>query len=531
MNISKTPNFLDKSTLFALGLIFISWFMWERHVRTKYPAPETPPAQQQASLIPATQEVKNTKEEHKRQSKPYHKEKTLTFEDDKWNLVISSRGLGVKKILLKNFYDRDKEQVLFESLADKSFFGMRVNNNEDLNFRFKKVSQNKIEARARVNKTRIKVDITIKDYFLVYDLSIKGPALSNLSLQTSSIPIKGASGFIQGLLSGADRALSLFTIDSKQEEERIYYVSESPESLKVSNLEAMGLGAQYFGQAFFNNADLFPSFNFKGDDTLWQGNINYEFPRVGKVSSLKYKIFFGPKSIEALNSVNPSLSSWINYGFFRPLCKFILIFLQLAFDFTSNWGLSIIILTFFVRLLLFPLNLVAYRSMKVMRVIQPQMKEIRERLKKDSKKMNAEILSLMKREKASPFGGILPIFVQFPIFFALYRVLSESFELYQSPFAFWIQDLSTKDPYFILPILMGGAMYLQQKITPTNMEPAQEKIMRFLPIIFTLFMINLPSGLTLYIFISTLFGLTQQYYFTKTIEKPKTQKVEKLIKK
>lgn len=153
--------------------------------------------------------------------------------------------------------------------------------------------------------------------------------------------------------------------------------------------------------------------------------------------------------------------------------------------------------------------------MRTMAKIQPQIKSLRERYKDDTQRLNQEMLTLMKENKANPLGGCLPMLLQIPIFFALYQVIGQSIELYKAPFALWIQDLSSKDPFFVLPILMGVTMFIQQKITPNNMDPAQQKVMMFMPIIFCFLMFSLPSGLTLYIFISSVFGILQQVYFTK----------------
>lgn len=153
--------------------------------------------------------------------------------------------------------------------------------------------------------------------------------------------------------------------------------------------------------------------------------------------------------------------------------------------------------------------------MKGMAKIQPQMKELRVKYKDNPQKLNQEVLRLMKEAKANPIGGCLPMLLQIPVFFALYQVLGQSIELYKAPFMLWISDLSLKDPLFVLPILMGITMYAQLKITPTTMEPAQQKVLMFMPFLFTGFMLALPSGLTLYIFISALFGVLQQIYFMK----------------
>jgi YidC/Oxa1 family membrane protein insertase len=184
-------------------------------------------------------------------------------------------------------------------------------------------------------------------------------------------------------------------------------------------------------------------------------------------------------------------------------------------QFTHNWGVAIILLTLVVRLLVLPFNLMSYRSMKKMQMIQPKLKLLRERYKDDPAALNRETMNLMKAEKVNPLGGCLPMFLQMPVFFALYQVLGQSVELYKAPFIFWIQDLSQKDPYYVLPVLLGITLFIQHKITPTTMDPQQAKIMMWMPLIFSLFTLGLPAGLTLYIFISTLFGVIQQQIFMK----------------
>jgi len=166
-----------------------------------------------------------------------------------------------------------------------------------------------------------------------------------------------------------------------------------------------------------------------------------------------------------------------------------------------------------------PFNAYSFKSMKAMQRIQPEMNRIKERYKDkpaDQKlQMNQEIMALMKANKASPLGGCLPTLLQLPPFFALYQVLGQSIELYRQPFIFWIHDLSAADPFYVLPVMMGATMFVQQRITPTPMDPQQAKVMMFMPLIFATFMLQLPSGLTLYIFVSTLFGIIQQYIFLR----------------
>ena len=162
-----------------------------------------------------------------------------------------------------------------------------------------------------------------------------------------------------------------------------------------------------------------------------------------------------------------------------------------------------------------PINIASYKSMKKMQKIQPALKALRERYKDDPQTQQRETMALMKNEKVNPLSGCLPMFLQIPIFFALFRMLGQSIDLYQAPFIFWIHDLSVKDPFYVLPVLVGIVFFVQQKVTPTTMDPAQAKIMQWMPIMFSFFMISLPSGLTLYTFVSTLFGILQQRFFMR----------------
>jgi len=220
-----------------------------------------------------------------------------------------------------------------------------------------------------------------------------------------------------------------------------------------------------------------------------------------------------------LDRVDENLPLVVDYGIFGFLGKPILWLLKFLYSVFGNWGWAIVGLTIVVRSIVMPFNAYSFKSMKAMQRIQPEMNRIKERYKDkpaDQKlQMNQEIMALMKANKASPLGGCLPTLLQLPPFFALYQVLGQSIELYRQPFIFWIHDLSAADPFYVLPVMMGATMFVQQRITPTPMDPQQAKVMMFMPLIFATFMLQLPSGLTLYIFVSTLFGIIQQYIFLR----------------
>ena len=266
-----------------------------------------------------------------------------------------------------------------------------------------------------------------------------------------------------------------------------------------------------------DKSDIAPEarLSYKQGEDFFQADVSYRVSSVNDKMNFAFTSYVGPKSHEILEQADPELGSIIDLGFFSVIGRVLLVILKWFNSFVGNWGVSIVLLTILVRALVLPFNLASYKSMKKMQKIQPQMKAIRERYKDDPQTMQKETMALMKTEKANPIGGCLPMLLQMPIFFALFRTLGQSIDLYQAPFMLWITDLSLKDPFYVLPVLLGITMFVQQKITPTAVDPQQQKIMQFMPIIFSFMMVSLPSGLTLYTFVSTLFGIIQQRIFTR----------------
>jgi YidC/Oxa1 family membrane protein insertase len=229
-------------------------------------------------------------------------------------------------------------------------------------------------------------------------------------------------------------------------------------------------------------------------------------------------IYFGPKQVDILNQVGHSLSSAIDYGFFGFLSIPLVWLLTFFYSVFKNYGVAIILLTVVVRVVLYPFTYKSMKSMKEMQKIQPLMVELREKYKNDKEKLNQEVMRLYQTHKINPLGGCLPLLLQLPVFIALYKALYVAIELRHSPFIFWIKDLSEMDPYYITPIVMGASYFLQQKLTPTSMDPTQQKIMLLMPIIFTVIFLNLPAGLVLYFFVSNLLSIAQQLYMNKFVK-------------
>ena len=242
--------------------------------------------------------------------------------------------------------------------------------------------------------------------------------------------------------------------------------------------------------------------------------------------------YIGPKNYDILKKINPQLTEIIEYGFFTWIAKPVFLLLKYLFSLLGNWGWAIVVTTILIRIVLYPLTYKGMVSMNKLKELSPKIKEIQAKYKGDAQKTNAKMMELYKKHNANPMGGCLPMLLQIPVFFAIYRVLLNAVELKSAVWAFWITDLSLKDPYFVLPILMGATMFWQQRITPTNFtDPMQEKIMKFLPLIFTFFFITFPAGLTLYWFINNLFSIVQQYYVNSISEKQKEAKRKEAHKK
>ncbi len=239
----------------------------------------------------------------------------------------------------------------------------------------------------------------------------------------------------------------------------------------------------------------------------------------GQTGTTGARFYAGPKDQYRLKEISPYLELSVDYGWLWWIAQPLFWLLVNIFDFVGNWGVSIILLTVLIKALFFQLSATSYKSMANMRRVQPQMADIKERYSEDKQKQSQAMMELYKKEKINPLGGCLPILVQMPVFIALYWTLMESVELRQAPFYGWIQDLSAMDPYFILPLLMGGSMWFQQRLNPPPPDPMQAKVMQWMPIVFTFFFLWFPAGLVLYWVSNNLLSIAQQWVITHRIEK------------
>ncbi len=246
------------------------------------------------------------------------------------------------------------------------------------------------------------------------------------------------------------------------------------------------------------------------------GKETFNIANMEGSNELDLKFSFLKKNYDDLASMGDGLKNSVDFGIWSVIALPMLRGLQMFYGLLHNWGLAIIVLTILIRTVMFPLQHSSFKSMKKMQVLQPELKKIKEKYKDDMQKQQQETMALFKKHGANPMGGCLPLFLQMPIFFAFYRMLYNSVELVDAPFFFWINDLSARDPFYVLPVLVGLAMFFNMKLTPqTTMDPAQQKVMKFMPILFSAFLFTLPSGLNLYILVSTIIGMLQQMFVYK----------------
>lgn len=240
--------------------------------------------------------------------------------------------------------------------------------------------------------------------------------------------------------------------------------------------------------------------------------------QAGGEAKMGATLFVGPKIQEYLEAVAPHLELTVDFGWLWFIANPLFWLLDNIHDVLGNWGWSIVVLTLVVKLILFPLSAKAYKSMAKMRKLGPEMQRLKEQYGSDRQKMSQEMMKFYQKEKINPLGGCLPILIQMPVFIALYWMLLESVELRHAPFMLWIDDLSVKDPYFVLPILMGASMFVQQLLNPTPPDPMQAKIMKMLPVIFTFFFLWFPAGLVIYWVVNNIVSILQQWIITRKIE-------------
>jgi YidC/Oxa1 family membrane protein insertase len=543
--------------LLAIGLSFLVLFVWSMFFTEKPPVnqstvPEV--AEKAKAENPAEQQKPAAKEPIQPVEKPIEAPRAteiqhtreIVVETPFYNVLITTRGATLTSYILNEYReaveaDSPKKQLIPEeftggiihtSLLKRSIRGM-----EDAVFTVDGDQNNILvnnEKKSLMMHWTSEEGITVSKIFTFdpksYMIDLK-VALSNngaeriddslvLSLRSPVIEEKGY-GFV------GPSAL----IDDKLEQVKIKKIEDKNEF--SGKIKWIGVEDRYFISSIVPGEEVDGRMQLSLiDETVTNRLVNptFELNR-GASKEFQFYIFMGPKSMELLGSLGHGLDKALNFGFFDIIAKPCLWFMNQIHSVIPNYGIAIILLTIFTKILLWPLGNKSYKSMSEMKKLQPLMTEIREKYKDDKQKMNQELMGLYRTYKVNPMGGCLPMVLQIPVFFALYRMLYQAIELRHAPFFLWINDLSAPDRLFdfgfsipfmeppygipVLTIVMGATMLLQQKMSPPPGDPTQAKMMMLMPLVFTFIFINFSSGLVLYWLVNNILSISQQYYVQK----------------
>ncbi len=337
----------------------------------------------------------------------------------------------------------------------------------------------------------------------------------DVSLGTNFGIVEWGEGFI-GLIGSAS------LVDDKAEKE-----TPDTELERKGSVQWVALQDKYFLSVLMPKQATSALAKKEGDKVVSAG-VRMPAPLAG--TSVALQLYAGPKEYDTLRSLNVGLEDTIDFGWFifgswtvvKSVAKPIFYVLRFIHDYTYNYGLTIILLTLAIKLLFVPLQYKSYKSMKMMQLIQPKVAAVQEKYKDDRDRLNKELIKLYREQKVNPVGGCLPMILQMPVFVALFNILYMTIDLRQAPFMLWVTDLSVQDPYYVLPVIMGATMVIQQKITPTTMDPTQAKIMLVLPVFMTFLFVNFPAGLVLYWLTNNVLTISQQVFTDQFLFRGKT---------
>ena len=344
-----------------------------------------------------------------------------------------------------------------------------------------------------------------------WQANLSGKIVRDRSTDPSAQNSMGMQSFLGMALSSAEKPYEKYDFDD---------MFESPINEQIQG-GWVAFIQHYFLSAWIPDANTTHTYQtrIKGGNYL----MGFISPAIevsaGETKTTSAQLYIGPKIIERLEAIAPNLDLTVDFGWLFWVAGPLFWLLDFFYGLVLNWGLAIILVTVCVKAIFFKLSAASYRSMANMRRVAPKLQALKEQYGDDRQKMSQAMMDLYRKEKINPLGGCLPILVQMPVFIALYWVLMESVQLRHAPFMLWIDDLSVMDPYFVLPILMGASMFIQMQLNPAPPDPMQAKIMKFMPVVMTIFFLWFPSGLVLYWLVNNILSIAQQWVITRQIEK------------
>jgi len=554
---------MEQSRLFiAIGISFLIFFLWSMFFAPQ--PPETPPQavkkDQQVAVAepePARPSIESESEsESVPQAEPVvptgqpqtdRTARNITVDTSLYRMTLSEQGGAVIGMVLKSYRESIDKQSPLKELIHKEIKGGSVlvglsgAAGADLEHAVfsADLKSDTLEVKGESSVVRFKYQTPsglvieksftfVPDSYLIklsvqlfnagdqtYQGSLAVALKNTMATKAARMGFEGPSGYIDG---------SLQQVKAKKIEENNKFTGK---------IAWVAIEDRYFMTSIIPKGDFEGHMTLVLTDNVLKNQVVKDIAALAPQQAAQFdaQLFMGPKSLSLLSDLNNNLDKAINFGWFDIIAKPCLWFMNFIYGYIPNYGIAIIILTIITRGIFWPLAKKSYKSMGEMRKIQPLMKEVREKYKDDKSRMNQEMMTLYRTYKINPMGGCLPMLIQLPVFFALYRMLYSAIELRHAPFFGWINDLAAPDRLFhfgfkipfmeppygipVLTIVMGASMLLQQKMTPSPGDPAQAKMMMLMPVIFTFIFINFSSGLVLYWLVSNIFSIAQQYYTQK----------------
>lgn len=532
-------NFRHSLTLFLCVTIFLVWMMWF----APKPAPQIQSASTQNPPVTETTPTEINSATLKIEASPLSLNETqatpqvLNLKNSKIELSISTEGGQVVGASLLDYHttvdDQSPHKDLLTETHDSRALFLGFENlgsfTEKKVFEVVEQTPSKIVLRWQNQKIQIDKIFSFIDQSSNYALNVEYQ-VKNLSNENLDFTPYWSTQVTQKKLATRTGILGFLSKSSTQAENFVpSYLKNKTlinghwQDLKTISDEAQwaGISDRYFLMAIASLPEALEPLKteYTRDGEILKLKVKNSSQSLAPQASVQGRVvsYFGPKQTSELQLLNVHLDRAVDYGWFALITIPILWLMQTLHSLIPNWGVSIILLTFIVKILLHPVNKKSMTSMKGMQQLQPKLEEIRKKYPEDKMKQNEEVMQLFRAHGVNPLGGCLPMLMQLPIYIALYRVLWNAIELYHSPFLHY-KDLSAPDPYFVAPIVLGVFMFFQQKLTPNpSTDPAQKKMMMFMPILFTGFMLFLPVGLVIYICINTSMSVIQQYMMRKDI--------------
>ncbi|PLX88869.1 MAG: protein translocase component YidC [Desulfuromonas sp.] len=456
-------------------------------------------------------------------------EKTLIVESDIYKYSLSSKGAKISSAVLKKYKKENEKNSSFVDIVgsdNKKHFTFKTFGKEDLFFSDDIIYN--VEKYINEDGQSVKFFTeTNTGLFLVKTFRFYN---DNYEIDINTKIINNSSEIKRGFFN-----ISLVNYWEEERKGDTYnfvgptslvgeeLIEDDPDDIETSsktykqNVIWSGFFTKYFASILSPSDDSSQKLQIEMGEGFIENIFSSPYLTLGPTEGVVYDYvaFMGPKDYDILSSVGHHFEKAIDFGFFSILAKPLMVALKFFYKYLGNWGFAIVLLTVCIKAIFWPLTQKSYSSMKAMQKLQPQMTRLREKYSSDKQRLNQEMMSLYKENRVNPFGGCLPMLIQIPVFFALYQVLLGSIELRHAPFVFWLTDLSAKDPYYITPLVMGATMFLQQKMTPTTMEPMQAKMMMMMPVVFTFLFLNFPSGLVIYWLVNNVLTIAQQYLINK----------------